>query len=105
MEPLGDILSRFLDSSGLARRHKATEMQVAWRAAMGELAEHTRLDAVRKNVAHVVVDNASLMAELNNFRKLELLDHLQREVHSVFIRDIKFRLGQVNAPGGGPSGT
>lgn len=99
MEHLKDILARFIDSSGLARQTQYGELQQAWAAMLGDAAAHTRLESVRKNVATFVVDSAALLAELNNFRKLELLERLQAEVRSMFIGDLKFRLGTLQARG------
>ncbi|MBN2584807.1 MAG: DUF721 domain-containing protein [Planctomycetes bacterium] len=95
MEQLKDILGRYLQSSGLTRRSPHSRLLEVWRQALGPQCEHTQLDAVRKNVAYFRVDNAALLSELNNFRKLELLSLLQSEVRDIFIRDIKFRPGHV----------
>jgi hypothetical protein len=95
VELLKDILSRYLESSGLNRHVQYAELKTAWAAALGPTVTHTLLESVRKNVALFVVDNAALLAELNNFRKLELLAHLQSEVHGIFIRDLRFRLGKI----------
>jgi len=100
MELLRDILTRYVDSTGLLRRVQYAELKAAWAEALGpSVAAHTVLESVRKNVATFVVDNASLLAELNNFRKLELLSHLQSEVRGLFIRDLKFRLGKIERAG------
>ncbi len=105
MELLRDILARYVDSAGLSKRSRYGELLTSWRAVLGPVADHTRLESVQKNVATFVVDSAPLLAELNNFRKLELLSHLQTEVHSVFIRDIRFRIGQVKGPDGNGGGS
>lgn len=95
MELLRDIIGRYLQSAGLGRRLQYGELEAAWRKALGDDAGHTRLDAVRKDVAVFVVDNAALLAELNNFRKAELLAALRAEVKGLAIRDLKFRPGTV----------
>jgi len=95
VEQLKDILSRFIETSGLSRRTAESRLLEVWRQALGEQSRHTALESLRKNVASFRVDNASLLSELNNFRKLELLSLLQSEVREVFIRDIKFRPGHV----------
>ncbi len=92
---LKDILDRYLRSSGLTRRTQYAQVLGVWQDALGSQSRHTQLDAIRQNVACFRVDSAALLAELNNFRKLELLSRLQSEVNEVFIRDIKFRLGRV----------
>ncbi len=95
MELLKDILGRYLQKSGLTRRLQHAQLLGVWQEALGPQSEDTQLEAVRKNVAYFRVGNAPLLAELNNFRKLELLSRLQSEVAAIFIRDIKFRLGRV----------
>ena len=106
MELLKDILGRYLDSSGLTRRLQYAELQAAWEALLGDQAAHTRLDSVRKDVACFVVGSAALLAELNNFRKAELVEGLQRQVKGMFIRDIRFRPGSIRRgpvrPGAAP---
>ena len=95
MELLKDILNRYLQASGLTRRLQYAQLLGAWREALGPQSQETQLEAIRKNVAYFRVGNAALLAELNNFRKLELLSLLQSEVTDIFIRDIKFRAGRV----------
>lgn len=73
------------------------ELRRVWNDLMGDAAEHTRLDTVRKNVATFRVDSAALLHELNNFRKAELLGRLQSDVKGMFISDIKFRPGPVTS--------
>ena len=105
VEPLRDIIGRYLQRSGLSHRLRAAELQAAWEEALGADAAHTRLDAVRQNVAVFVVDSAALLAELNNFRKDELLAALQGRLQQGFVRDIKFRLGSLRRrPGSAADG-
>ena len=65
VEQLRDILAQFLDRSGLTRHVQHDELRRVWNDLMGDAAEHTRLDAVRKNVATFRVDSAALLHELN----------------------------------------
>lgn len=101
MELLGDILTKYLKTTALAGRMQLAEVETVWRAALGPAAGHTKLDSLKKGVAVFVVDSSVLLSELNNFRKLELLSHLQSAVHGVFIQDIKFRPGMVKPPARG----
>ena len=95
MELLKDILGRFLQTSGLARRAGVGDLRAAWEEAVGPGAEHTRIDAIRQDVLTVVVDSAALLAELANFRKDELLGALRQRAAGQAIGDIRFRLGSV----------
>lgn len=93
MELLRDIIARYLDATGLSRQLQQAELLRVWREMLGDLADHTRLDAVRGDVVTFAVDNAALMAELANFRKEELLAGLRAGVKGLNVRQIKFRPG------------
>ena len=99
VELLRDIIGRYLDRTGLGRRLPYAELEAAWRKALGDDAGHTRLDAVRNDVAVFVVDSAALLSELNNFRKAELLGILRAEVKGLAVRDLKFRPGTAQRKG------
>ena len=98
-EPIGAIARRWAARAGLLRPSDRRRVWDAWQAHLGSEAAHTRLDVLRNHVATFVVDSSPLLAELNNFRKAELLDMLQRDVPSCFVADLRFRL-QKNSPGG-----
>ncbi|MEA3368133.1 MAG: DciA family protein, partial [Planctomycetota bacterium] len=70
----------------------------AWERHLGAHAAHTRMESLRGHVATFVVDSSALLAELNNFRKPELLAMLQEDVRSYFVGDLRFRL-QKSTPG------
>jgi len=91
-EPLGEILQRWLARSGLLRLSDRDRVWEAWQRRLGADAAHTALLSLKRNVATFSVDSSALLSELNNFRKVELLEALQREVRTYFVRDIRFRL-------------
>jgi len=91
-EPLGDVLQRWLARSGLLRLPDRDRVWDAWQRELGPDAAHTRLVSLKGNVALFSVDSSALLSELNNFRKVELLEALQREVRTYFVRDIRLRL-------------
>jgi predicted nucleic acid-binding Zn ribbon protein len=95
VELLRDVIGRYLDSSGLGRRLQQAQLRAAWCAALGPEAAHTRLDSLRSGVATFVVDNAALLSELSNFRKVELLAAVQSRAAGLAIRDLRFRPGKV----------
>lgn len=94
-EPVGDIISRFLQQSGLVRRSRSAEIERRLVEALGPAAEHVRLDAIRDDVVTLAVDSAPLLAELRNFRKAELLAALSDDAAGLLVRDIKFRPGRA----------
>ena len=66
LEPLKDVLGKFLETSGLGRRIEATALERAWVEIIGPLSCHTRFEGLRRDVATVVVDNSSLLSELHH---------------------------------------
>jgi len=91
-ESLGSILARWIKRSGLAHASDRERITRAWEEILGPEAAHTRLDGLRKGAATFVVDSSTLLSELNNFRRQELLEGLQARVKAPFISDLKFRL-------------
>jgi predicted nucleic acid-binding Zn ribbon protein len=91
-EPIGAIARRWAARAGLLRVSDRERVWNAWQAHLGAEARHTRLEALRNHVATFVIDSSALLAELNNFRKAELLEVLRRDVPSCFVADLRFRL-------------
>ena len=100
-EPVGDVLQRWLARSGLLRVSDRDRVWEVWQRQLGSDAVHTCLVSLRGNVATFSVDSSALLSELNNFRKVELLESLHREVRTYFVRDIRFRL-EKRPPASGP---
>jgi predicted nucleic acid-binding Zn ribbon protein len=96
-ERIGAVARRWAARSGLLRVSDRDRIREAWQAYLGPVAAHTRLHSLRGNVATFTVDSSALLAELNNFRKSELLAMLQQDVPSCFVADLRFRL-QKDAP-------
>jgi len=91
-ETLGSVLARWIKRSGLAHAGDRERITRAWEEILGPEAVHTRLDGIRKGTATFVVDSSTLLSELNNFRRQELLEGLQARVKAPFISNLKFRL-------------
>lgn len=100
--PVGEVIQRWVRRSGLVRLSDRERLWNAWQAALGPDASHTRLEALKNQVATFVVDSSALLLELRGFRKQELLETLHREVRSSFVRDIRFRLEKRGLPQGRP---
>jgi len=97
-ELIGEVAHRWAARAGLLRISERERLWEAWQAYLGPVARHTRLVSLRQNVATFVIESSALLAELNNFRKPELLAMLQQEVRSYFVADLRFRL-QKDAAG------
>ena len=91
-ETLGAILARWLKRSGFTHAGDRERIARAWEEILGPEAAHTRLEGLRKGVATFVVDSSTLLSELSNFRRQELLEGLQTRVKAPFISNLKFRL-------------
>ena len=91
-ERIGEGAPRCAARSGLLRLSDRERVWTAWERHLGAHAAHTRLESLRGHVATFVVDSSALLAELNNFRKPELLAMLQEDVPSCFVGDLRFRL-------------
>lgn len=95
-EPVGEILSRLFTARGWGRRQERLRLEEAWATAAGpDVAEHTQVVRLRKNVLEVVVDNAVLLQELAQFDKRRLLGELQNRLSSAAVTDLRFRAGVV----------
>jgi predicted nucleic acid-binding Zn ribbon protein len=93
-EPIGEILSRLFTARGWGRRQGRLRLEQAWaEAAGGQLAEHTRVGALRRGVLEVEVDNAVLLQELAHYHKRRLLEQLRGRLGEITLTDLRFRAG------------
>jgi len=95
VDTLRDILGQYLDRSGLSRQLQIAELERVWDEMLGEATSHTELSAIRAGVVTFTVDNSALLAELNNFRKVELLAGLRTAAGGQAVRELKFRPGRL----------
>jgi predicted nucleic acid-binding Zn ribbon protein len=97
-KPLSEILSELFNSRGFGRLRALTELEDAWKKAVGEPGcRQTRLGEVRRGVLNVTVAHPALLEELAAFRKPSLLAALRQNAPSTLIHDIRFRIGPVEA--------
>lgn len=69
------------------------DVTATWeRVVRDEVRCHARIADVRKGIVHVEVDSHVWLHHITSFCKKDILDAFQREVCSVFISDVKFRL-------------
>jgi predicted nucleic acid-binding Zn ribbon protein len=95
-ERLAEILSRLFTARGWGRRQDRLHLEKAWEEAAGkEVAEQTRVAALRRGVLEVTVGNAVLLQELTHFHKRRLLEQLRRRLPNTPITDLRFRAGVV----------
>ena len=95
-QPLSDILGELFAAKGYGRLRAASELETAWRAAVGEVAgRQTKVGGIRHGVLNVTVAHSALLEELAAFRKPEILAALRRDAPGSAIHDIRFRVGPV----------
>ncbi len=98
-KPLGEILGRLFASRGYGRLQAVGELDSAWLAAAGlEVARQTKVGGVRSGILNVTVAHSSLLDELSQFQKADLLATLRREAPGTPIHDIRFRVGPIDPP-------
>ena len=93
--PISEAIDSFMKQSGLTRKMRHDLLGRAWCEIIGvDQADHTRLSRkIERGVLKVEVDSSALLAELSGLRKAEIIQKLNEQVKSVYIEDIKFRLG------------
>jgi predicted nucleic acid-binding Zn ribbon protein len=100
--PLSEILSELFTARGYGKVLATSELEEAWKLAVGEPAsQFTQVGAVRRGVLNVTVAHSALLEELAAFHKPALLAALQQHAPGSVIRDIRFRIGPVQMPAGG----
>ncbi len=88
---LGRALEAWLGEAGFLSDSARADLERAWREAAGEgLAAQTRLVGLRREQLWVEVTSAPLRAELEGFRKAELLAGLRERYTRRHISDIRF---------------
>jgi len=96
VERLGDVLADLLASRGYAQIQTTSACVEAWRQAAGEqMAKHSRPGNIKRGVLEVTVRNSAAVQELT-FQKTRLVSDLARLIPEQEIRDVRFRVGQID---------
>jgi predicted nucleic acid-binding Zn ribbon protein len=94
--PMRDVLSQLLAKRGYAQIQTAAGCTAAWREAVGEkIATDTRPGNVRRGVLEVLVRNSSVLQVLG-FEKTKIVRTLTKLVPEQQIRDVRFRVGNLD---------
>ncbi len=97
IEPFGDVLKNVISDLGKKRRF-GEELEDAWRKTAGKrAATHTRAVSLRKARLIVNVDGSSWLYELT-LKKRELLKKIENKLKGKKVKEIRFRIGDVNKP-------
>jgi predicted nucleic acid-binding Zn ribbon protein len=94
---IGDVLEGLLKKLGLQKKLQEARMVQDWPRIVGDkIARHSRPVAMKRKVLYVNVDSSVWLAELNNFFKGKILDKVNEELGEKRIRDIRFRIGDID---------
>jgi hypothetical protein len=98
LNPLPDILSRFLKSHGMTLHMLEFRLQRHWREIVGEhIARHTWPESVRHRKLYLVAENSVWLQQLV-FLKPELLAKINGAAAGETLTDIVLRIGTVPVP-------
>lgn len=93
-ELLGEVLSRLFAARGWGRRQDRLRLEQTWEEVSGpDVARHTRIGKLQRQVLEILVDNSVLLQELAHFRKRTLLEQLRRRLPGLTLNDLRFRAG------------
>jgi hypothetical protein len=89
--PVGDAIGEWLLQSGVLDQSVRSALERAWREAAGEtVADATRVVGFRREELLVEVSSAPLRAELEGFRKPELVEKLRELYGRKYVSGIRF---------------
>ena len=101
LNPLPDILARFLKTHGMAIHMLEFKLQQHWPEIVGEhVARHTWPDSVRHRKLYLVAENSVWLQQLL-FLKPELLAKINAAADGEALSDIVLRVGTVRPPDAG----
>jgi hypothetical protein len=103
LNPLPDILSRFLKTHGMAIPMLEFRLQQHWPEIVGDhVARHTWPDSVRHRKLYLVAENSVWLQQLL-FLKPELLAKINGAADGEALTDIVLRVGTLPVPVAGES--
>lgn len=94
-QKLADVLAQLTARHGFARVRSQTSYDDAWREVAGDLANRSRVGALRRGVLEITVSHSTLVQEML-FHKSRLLEGLAERLPGQEIKDLKFRVGTVS---------
>ena len=91
-----DMVRDFVKEAGLSPKSMLHRVRVAWPEAAGkEMAGHTSVRSLRRNVLSVSVDSAPHFYELVTFREKEIRKALNDTLRPSVIQKINFHISEV----------
>jgi len=92
---IDNVIAQVVQRRGYAQVRAASVREEAWQTVVGEVASATQVGSLRRGTLEIQVANSLLMQELT-FRKEELLTKLNAVLPDTEIKQLRFRVGQVN---------
>jgi hypothetical protein len=93
---IADIIAQLITARGYGRIGTDEQLVAAWQKAAGEtLAKASRVGKLRRGTLEVWVANSTMMQEFG-FEKARILAALQSDLPDAKIRDLRFKVGQIN---------
>lgn len=92
--PVGDAVTKLMQSLGLQDRLRAEAVMGAWQEIVGEfVARHATPRQLKDGVLSVSVLQPTMCFELERNWKREILDKLKKRFGPRVVREIRFRIG------------
>ena len=93
---IADVMSRLLARKGYAQLQQGLQWEAAWCDAVGErLSKHSRVGRTNRKVLEITARNSAVLQELT-FQKRKLLKRLQAAAGANHLRDLRFRVGEID---------
>src|SRR5215475_10281104 len=93
---IADVVAQLITQRGYGRIGADEQLTADWQKSAGDpLAKFSRAGKVRRGTLEVWVANSTMMQEFG-FEKTRILAALQRELPDTNIRDLRFKVGQIN---------
>jgi predicted nucleic acid-binding Zn ribbon protein len=95
-QQIGIAITELMARRGYGQVEWREQASQAWKVAVGEhLASKCCVGQIRRGVVEVTVASSSVLQELA-FRKQELLGKIQHSLPTAKIRNLRFRVGEVD---------
>jgi predicted nucleic acid-binding Zn ribbon protein len=93
---ISDVLAQLITARGYGRVQATADFNAAWQQAAGAtIAKYTRPGRLRRGTLEVTAGNSTIIQEVT-FQKQQILSKLQSAVPDASIRDIRFRVGNID---------
>ncbi|MEO8496384.1 MAG: DUF721 domain-containing protein [Planctomycetota bacterium] len=93
---IADVMSRLLARKGYAQLQQGLQWEAAWSEAVGErLSKNSRVGKTNRGVLEITARNSAVLQELT-FQKQKLLKKLQAAAGANHLRDLRFRVGEID---------